>query len=442
MFRQTRHCLPPKRSLFIAFAALLMVLVLFFISPDVIELMEMGLMDWRTRLRGPKDPGSLVKIITIDTRSLRVYGLNQKMRYALADVIKELCDEGATAIGLDIYFVPTGEDSFDLSQLRLTEAIQQCGKVALGYNWSKEIVMGRLAEAETIGRRRLLDATRNPEEEGFTPEQIPNDVASSDPRLMQSAAAVGYFTVISDPMNIARKIPATLIREGHHYFPFSLAIVRVALGASDYQLDFGEDENTLSGPSINDLKLYPDPGGYLWFNHYGTGRAFETLNFDDVVIGGIPDDFAPGSIVLIGVSGPESNDLFMTPYDLETPGVVLHATAVANALVHGFLWRDTTIRGLEVAIMAFIALIMGIFLPRLSPLQANCLGPILAVAVWATGHALLNAWSIWLHLIPPLLLICLAHVAILSARLYYAERCCMVSGQEEDVDSGDNATEK
>jgi len=442
MVRQTQHRLPPRRSLLIAFTALLVVLTLYFVSPDVIELMEMGLMDWRTRLRGPKDPGSLVKIITIDTRSLRVYGLNQKMRNALADVVKELCDEGATAIGLDIFFVPTGEEGFDLSRMRLNEAIKQCGKVALGYNWSKEIVLGRLAEAEMIGRRRLLDATRNADEEGFTPECIPNDVTSSDPHLMQGAATVGYFTVISDPMNIARKIPATLFREGHYYFPFSLAIVRAALGASDYRVDYEEDEKTLTGPSIDDLKLYPDPGGYLWFNHYGTGRAFETLNFDDVVVGGIPDDFALGSIVLIGVSGPESNDLFMTPYDLETPGVVLHATAVANALVHGFLWRDTTIRGLEVAIMAFIALIVGVFMPRLSPIQANCLGPVLAVAIWSTGHVLLDAWSIWLHLIPPLLLIGLAHIAILSARLYYAERYCLEKAHKEDVDSGDNATEE
>ena len=421
--------MPPRRSLLIALAALLAVLGVYFISPDIVDLMEMRLLDWRMRLRGPKKPGSLVKIITIDSGSLRIYGMNYKMRFALAGVIDELCEEGAAAIGLDIFFVPTGEKNFDLSLMRLNESIKKCGKVALGYDWNKEIILGRLAHAEAVGRRRLLDAARNPDEEGFTPEHIPNEMMASDPRLMQSAAAVGYFTVVNDTVNMARKIPATLMRDGHFYYPFSLAVVRTALGAKDFKIDYHEDDQTMSGPAIEDLKVHPDPGGYLWFNHYGTGGAFETLNFDDVVENGIPDDFAPGSIVLIGVSGPESNDLFMTPYDLETPGVVLHATSVANALVHGYLWRDTAIRGLEVAIMTFIALIMGVFLPRLSPMQANSLGPVLAVALWATGHALLDAWSIWLHLIPPLTVILLAHIGILSYRLYCAERKSMECGQ-------------
>jgi len=425
MSRKLKKCLRPRRGLLIAMTALLVTLVLYFVAPDPFELAELRLLDFRTRLRGPKPPGDLVKLILIDAEAREKFGLNERMRFALAGILSDICRQKVRAIGLDFFFVPIPEPEEDQSRSVLAEAVAACENVAMGYAWGVDLSENRPAKAEALGRRRLLDATRNAEEEGFTPDRIPGDAVAPDPFLTKNAAAVGFFSVVADPFNQARKIPGALEYNGSHLFPFSLAIVRASL-QEDYTLKKHSDGMSSFTPTSGTVKLRPDPSGYLWLNHYGTASAFETLHFSDVAKNGLPEGFADNAIILIGSSGEGSDDLFATTFDPELPGVVLHATAVANALSDGFLWRDQTIRALEVAIMALCALLMGLLLPRLTPSLSLALGPFLALVLWIAADMALARFAVWLQLICPMLLILLAHIGILAARMRAAEAYCAI----------------
>jgi len=433
MLKRRRSCLKTRVGLLIALSILLVVLIFYFTAPDLFELAELRLLDWRTRLRGPTDPGRTVKLILIDARSREHYGMNEDMRFALGGLLSDLCRKGARAIGLDVFFIPDPGGPADPSRVALADAIKKCGNVVIGYEWRVDIRKTRLGEAEAVGRLRLLDATRKPGEKGFTPEDIPEGAEPLDPAIAKNAAAMGFFTVVADPLNFARKIPATLVHNGNPHYPFSLAVARVFLRQSDYEFPKTVRIPFL-GPYLKGVNLATDPFGYLWLDQYGTADAFERLSFEDAVAHGVPEDFAGGSVILFGVSGDESNDQFATMFDPNLPGVVLHATAVANALSRGFLWRDGLVRGLEVALMALCALAMGFLIPRLHPVLSICLGPALIVILWLLADRLLGNLGIWIQLLNPVLLIILVHVGVLTARITVAERqCARLEAQTEDV---------
>ncbi|MCZ7583553.1 MAG: CHASE2 domain-containing protein [Deltaproteobacteria bacterium] len=318
MSRRTVSCLPPRRGLAIALGALLVTLAFYFLAPDWFELAELRLLDLRTRIRGPVAPDARVKLILIDARSRNDFGMNEDMRTELTRALDELCHSGVAAIGLDLFFVSVG-DNDDPTRAKLADAVAQCRNVVMGFTWEENPVTARLARAEAIGRRRLLDAARNPEEEGFVPGTLPADVIKPDREIMRHAAAVGYFTVVTDPVNIARKIPATLTPDGEHYFsPFSLAVLRTYLQQRDYGLD-AEGNGRARGPVLGNIDLRPDESGYLWLNPYGAAESFETVSLRQIARAGLPADFAKDAIVLVGVSGEGSNDMFATTFDPRLP---------------------------------------------------------------------------------------------------------------------------
>ncbi len=419
--RKTRDRLTIRRSLGIAVTILFLVLVVYFYAPDVLELYEMRLADQRLLLRGPRTPIAPVRLVLIDDDSRVRYGMDDRMRTELAGVIRLLCDQGARAIGLDIYFSPESSGG-DASRAALADAMRACNRVVIGFNWRLDFRDSRLALGESIGRRRLLDATRDPESQAFIAEDLPALAVSPDREILRAAAALGFFSVVTDPDGHPRKIPVAMWHESAYWFPFSLAIVRTYLDSNSLVLR-SEGGSWYSGPYLGGQPLHPDPTGYLWLAQYGPLGVFESVNFNDVVARGLPENFAKDAAVLVGVSGRSSDDVFRTLYDPYLPGVALHATAVANALENSFLWRDEFVRAFEVAIMAAIALILALCVPHLPPVTTVILGPALAIGVIVGAHVMLARWSVWIHLIYPLGTLTIIHLGLVAERIRLGERC-------------------
>lgn len=411
-----------KRSFYFALSILLIVLASYFLTPDVLQLIELRMLDTRIKLRGFSPPPDTVKLITLDRTSRNRYGLDHEMRMELANVLEDLCQKGAAAIGLDLYFAITEGVKSDRSSRRLAEALDHCGNIALGYRWNIDLSESRLAKAESIGRRELLRVTTDPNSNAFRYENLPSSVEAADHQLMKRAQATGYYTVINDPDNVVRKIPATLNYENTYYYPFSLAIVRAYLDTGAYGVAEAEGKLILDGPSIEGVNIMPDPSGYLWLNYFGPRGSFVSLRFDDVVREGVPESFASGSIILIGVSGYDSNDLFKTPCDDSFPGVSIHATAVANALSDGFLWRDYRVRIIEVSIMVLFAILLAVGLPRLYPILALLLGPLLLLIFWVFAQHTLKSYAMWIHIVQPFCLILLEYTGLIALRMIQSER--------------------
>ena len=421
MLRKHKICLSGRRGLLVSLTVLLIMLVLYFSAPDVFEAFDLRLLDWRFRLRGPLDSGGLVKLIVVDAADRHQYGLEDKFRDKLAGVLDQVCAGGARVVGLDIFFTGNPFNFTDKATRHLIEAADRCRNVVMGFNWNYD-EPNRLAHAESIGRLRLLDATRSPQEPGFTPEMIPEKAQVADANLIRHAAAVGFFTILADLKKRAYKVPATQVYNKSYYYPFSLAVVRTFFRQPGFGLATEPGQRTLSGPDLGNLALRPDPKGYLWFNFYGGASAFPSLGFGDAVEQGVPADFARGAIVLIGVTGDDCGDLFDTPFDANTPGVVLHATAVANALSNRFLTRDLSVRAVELSLLVACALILGLLTPWLAPLPAITLGPILIAMVTLLSGTLFQRSAIWVQLACPLLEIIVLHLLLLTLRISMAEQ--------------------
>ncbi|MBZ0273043.1 CHASE2 domain-containing protein [bacterium] len=416
---RTRSLLTTRQGLLLAAGVLLFTLVIYFAAPDILELAELRLLDWRTLLRGPKSADDTVKLILIDSESRVRYGMNEHMRFGLAAVLDDLCEKGAAVIGLDLFFVPGDGNGADRSRRALAQAVEECGNVVIGFNWEFRVPHGRLALPEAMGRRALLDVTNPRDDDDFPLARIPENAVAPDRRITRHAAATGFFTTISDPVHMARKIPAALIHDNRLHYPFGLSIARV------YMRDGREAPHVpglLSEIALRrGLTLRTDKAGYLWFNHYGTQDAFAHMSFESAVSNSVPASFARDSIILVGVSGDESNDLFGNMFQPDLPGVALHATAVSNALFHGFLWRDGLIRALEVALMAAIAVLMGIVVARSWSAVALLIGPMLALIVFLVAQLLLSRLGIWVHIMGPMWIIAALHVVVMGARLHAAE---------------------
>ncbi len=115
-------------------------------------------------------------------------------------------------------------------------------------------------------------------------------------------------------------------------------------------------------------------------------------------------------------------DLFSTTFDKFYPGVSIHATSVANALGAGYLWRDILVRAIEISLMVLCSVLIGVLVPRLFPLLALVFGPLLFLGVCIFAQFLLADFSIWLHILPILVLIVGAHLFVLTARMIRGEK--------------------
>jgi adenylate cyclase len=431
-----------KHGLFLSLTVLLIMLVVYFSAPDVFEAIELRLLDWRFRLRGPRDPGSLVKLILADTADRHHYGMDIVFRDKLAGVLEQVCADGARVVGLDLYFSGDVSRAPNEATRHLIRAVDQCGNVVMGFNWSYGSSSSRLARAEAIGRRRLLDAARSSREPGFTPDMIPEKAQVADPAVVRHATAIGYFTIMSDAERRAHKVPAAQVFQRSLFFPFSLAVVRAYLRPKGLGLSHEPNQAPISELDLGRLELRPDPQGYLWLSFYGAANVFPYLRFGDAVENGVPADFARGSIVLIGVSGDDSGDLFDTPFSAGAPGIVLHATAVANALSSGFLVRDLPVRAIEITILVLCALLMGLLIPRLPPLPAIVLGPVLIAGVLLFSGTLFQRSGIWVQLLCPLLEIILLHLSLMSVRMKFAERSAFLTAPSSEANRSRSANEE
>jgi adenylate cyclase len=83
-----------------------------------------------------------------------------------------------------------------------------------------------------------------------------------------------------------------------------------------------------------------DDGGYqILLNYRGGVRTFETVSLMDVLQDRVPKNWGRDRIVLIGMVGDSSNDLFFTPYSSSlvglpdpVPGVEIHANIASQIL--------------------------------------------------------------------------------------------------------------
>jgi adenylate cyclase len=307
------------------------------------ESMNERLIDTLLALAAPLHPAAAsvkrIVVVDIDTRSLAAYGPWPWPRSQIADLVAAVGRAGAAAVAIDILF--EGEDAKSPATLARRLGTET-GRADI-VSWADTLPDGdrRLAEVlatvpvalgfalDPIGNGKLPSVPFLTRGAVVLPQlwRTPGGIAPVA-GLLDHAVGLGSLALPGDEDGMVRRVPL-LVGVGGSVFPgLAAEAVRLAQGASAYQLD--ADAGTLG---IGDVNVRLPPDGMLRLIPGRTAATFaSTISAVDVLSQKRVEPGLRKAIVLIGGSAPELGGLRATVGDPLMPSVMLHAAAVGQLL--------------------------------------------------------------------------------------------------------------
>ncbi|BBZ45410.1 CHASE2 domain-containing protein [Mycobacterium parmense] len=282
-----------------AVGVLAAVLALVFYGAGVLDFLERQSVDQRFSWRGPQSPGTDIVIVGIDQKTLQALGTRPPLpRADYAKVLDAIRAAGPRVIGVDTQFIGRSDPADDRA---LLDAVARDGPILL--------------------------ATHDGSDGPIT---VPADVAGAAGAVPASAA------IEKDPDGVLRRML---------YAPMS--VPTLAVGAAELFLK--RPMNAADFPANHALIDFRGPPG-----------TFPRYSFVDVMAGAVPPGAFAGKAVLVGVTDPVGEDLFVTSASpVPMPGVEVHANALWTALAGVPLKSANTVVDLAVvvALSAITALV-------------------------------------------------------------------------------------
>lgn len=329
-------------------SALLVVLLLLaesVIGIGIVERLELGALDYRFQLRGPRitpaDSSHLV-IVEISEDSFESLPDNWPWpRSYYARLVANLTRAGARAVGIDVLFI--GDDAHDpQNDALLRKTLKDAGIVVLA---------GRL----DIDNKsyRIFRSSENYGNEFF-------DVDSS----------LGFVNVLKDPDEVVRRyVPAA------DYLPsFGFAVLNRYFALPPLTLPERPDNG---GFSIGGIEIPAYDDASVLINYFGPSRSFRHVDIADVLdddtfttveesvsgeqinafsdpdFGYLFDGTFRDKIVLVGSTVPEDQDIHHVPIarggyagSNTMFGVEIHANLLESVLRNDFLQRQSPLASL------------------------------------------------------------------------------------------------
>jgi CHASE2 domain-containing sensor protein len=255
-----------------AVAALVAVFVLVLYAAGVLNNEEAQSVDQRFSVRGQQSPGSEIVIVGIDQKTLQALGTRPPLpRSDYARVLDHVRAASPRMIGINTQFIGRSDPTDDNA---LLAAIARDGPVQL--------------------------ATHDGEQGPIT---VPADVADAP------GAVVGSAAIDKDPDGVLRRML---------YAPVRLETLAVRAA------------EMFRHQPVNPADF---PDNHAWIDFRGPPGTFPHYSFADVMAGTIPASAFTGKAVLIGVTDPVGEDLFVTSISsVPMPGVEVHANALWTVL--------------------------------------------------------------------------------------------------------------
>ena len=236
--------------------------------------------------------------------------------------------------------------------------------------------------------------------------------------LNSSSAGIGSMSIGNND-SIIRKLPLFENINGSLVPSLSLELLRVAIGASTYQIKssnasgetaFGE-ETGINHIKLGNLIIPTNPDGSVWI-HYPE-VSVDSISVSDIIKQKYPKDFFKDKILIVGTSAPGLFDLRSTPLKNNVPGVKIIADLTDQILSGSFLQRPDWIFGLELFTGFALAILITIFIQFLGPIGG------LSVFLIGNGISIFGSFYIfenYLFLIDPIspLIICLISYLVIT----------------------------
>ena len=317
-----------------------------------------------------------VVIVDIDEASLKAIGQWPWPRTTIADLVTQITQLGAVAIGFDIIFPEPDRmspaiaersfrgidaetraklDSLPSNDEALAEAIRH-SRVVIGQAGAAAPELKTAADAAL----QTGFAVRGPD-----PRQYLVTFAGllrNVPVIEQAAAGRGLFSIDPESDGIIRRVPVIMTAQGNLVPSLSMEMLRVVTGSSAILVRV--DQAGVQSVAVPGLEVPTDRNGQFWvhFNHHDPERY---VSAKDVLQGNVPPGRLAGKLVLIGTSAIGLLDLKTTPLDAAIPGVEVHAQILESVLSKSSLVNPNYAIGAELALAVLFGLAIIIAAPML-----------------------------------------------------------------------------
>lgn len=321
-----------------------------------------------------------VTIVDIDDKSLATLGQWPWPRTRIADLIQNLTNNGAVAIGFDVVFSEADRLNPDLvaSQMRylddatraklrelpsndqiLADAIKrsrvilgETGQRAISSEVDKSLPFTGVATVGEEGAERFLF-------------EFPG-LLRNVPEIEKVAAGRGLFSIKTERDGLIRRVPMIMRAQGMVMPSLSLEILRVVTGTPT--LLVRTDKTGVRAVRLKGVEIPTDRNGQLWV-HYARQDPSIYVSAADVLDNTVPPNKIAGKLVLIGTSAVGLNDIKTTPVSSTMPGVEIHAQVLESVLSGAVISQPNYALGVELLAALIIGLLVIIFTPNLGPVR-------------------------------------------------------------------------
>lgn len=330
-----------------------------------------------------------VVIVDIDDKSLAKLGQWPWPRTRIADLILNLTNNGAVAIGFDVVFSEADRLNPDLvaSQMRDLDDATRAKLRDLPTNdqvLAEAIKRSRVVLGET-GQRLIASevdkslpftgvATVGEENAERFLFEFPG-LLRNVPVIEKVAAGRGLFTIRTERDGLIRRVPMVMRAQGNIMPSLSLEILRVVTGTQT--LLVRADKTGVRAVRLKGVEIPTDQNGQLWV-HYARQDPSIYVSAADVLDNTVSPGRIAGKLVLVGTSAVGLNDIKTTPVSANMPGVEVHAQVLESVLSGAVISQPNYALGVELLAALIIGLLVIIFTPNLGPVRLGLAGAMFA----------------------------------------------------------------
>jgi serine/threonine-protein kinase len=440
---------------------------------DFTNPIEMKTFDLRAGLSAPDSRNPDIELVVISDDDLSELGRFPWSRDIIAQSVHNLSLAGARVIALDILFsepeeaaaletVKTLKSKYEALGLerdvtgrsfyrRLTEAVidlDNDAKLHTAIKKAGNVVLPVYFDTQSSGRDKEVppfidrDSLKNVEDlqDEWAVSSLPwlRKMKPILPFFAEATAGVGHANLFPDRDGTVRDQFHVLGYLNDTYFPsFPLAIVKVFNGLEDKDISVSLGQGIFLNLNPSTVLKVPviDPQMRTLIKwNEGPGITFHQTPFYRVYKNEIQTSLFRDKIVIIGPTAPGIGERFVTPLSGQLPGVEVVANAVANILNQSFFSRPGWFNFIESAILILFGLFITLLLPRLNAGEGAMVTLGLFLFYGVLGATLFFTFNIWLKVTPPLLLLLLGYILVVSKHFIMTEK----TKEKVEADSVEN----
>ncbi|OPY59980.1 MAG: Adenylate cyclase 1 [Pelotomaculum sp. PtaU1.Bin065] len=374
-------------------AIVLVVLVLVTSLAGAWEGLELSIYDSWFKLRGARPAPDDIVVVAIDDRSIGEIGLLPWQRQVYARLLEKLKD--AKVVCFDVVFDTPGTPEDNAA---LAAAAKAQGRVVMANMFSFEQNAGEVYQVPRFPVKQLASAT----------------------------AGIGFANVPQDLDSVIRRVTTVDTNTFGRPFPcLSLATLLTEKGLNPNSLKLAGNGVLYAG----DLAVPIDDKYQTLINFWGPASTFQTYSFTDILNDRVSGDKLAGKSVFVGFTSASEHDYVTTPFTLgnmvlggalPSPGVEVHASALATYHSEGFYRRAPLAVNLAVLLLVGALSVAGVARAK-SPLRG--LLYLLAIMT-AAGLGVYLCWCYgryWVNLATPVGLGMLVYTGMTAENLVRTE---------------------